>query len=323
MPASRPPEPPRLIDLRAEWLVQYAPETTLFDEDAAEVARREMPRVEGYLGATSLAVVMVGSGSHAGDPWATLGDRIARVEAEFCGRLLTGPDDVARWRDDPHGLTWGIMGVAGLDALIGSTGPSRLGALLDRGVRVLQIASGAEEDRGLTDLDLMFLDDVTEWVGMPRPILDLAGMGPRRASGTLSRFKGDEGLRGRVGLMRSFGPIVGEGEGGEILRRLRALGGFVALGASSRSFETAEALRAGFDAVASMPFAGRIGHEGIGVATDLFGGGASLKGLETAPALAAWVMRSFDPPIARALLRGNAEAAFSGSDPRPGAGESE
>ena len=31
------------------------------------------------------------------DPWAALGALIARVEAEFSGRLLIGPDDHARW----------------------------------------------------------------------------------------------------------------------------------------------------------------------------------------------------------------------------------
>ena len=143
MPPARVPEPPRMIDLRVDWLAQYAPDTALLGPEARDLAARDLPRIEGYLGATSLAVLALGRCNadwlRRDDPWRSLDDLIARAEAEFAGRLLYGPDDLARWRDDPHGLTWGVLAVAGFDALVRSPADlDRLPALFARGVRVFQ-----------------------------------------------------------------------------------------------------------------------------------------------------------------------------------------
>src|SRR4051794_12085889 len=115
---------PRLIDLHTDWLLQYATETTLFDATAYPGAADRLGQAEGYLGATSAAVVSCfrkqEDWATQPDPWRALADLIARIEAEFAGRILMGPDDFARWRAEPDGLTWAVIGIEGFDFLIRS-----------------------------------------------------------------------------------------------------------------------------------------------------------------------------------------------------------
>ena len=125
-------------------------------------------------------------------PLVGLASLLTRIEAEFAGRLLIGPEDLARWRDDPDGLTWGLIGVEGFDSLVRTPDDlNRLSALFNRGVRLFQPvygpanglggSSAAGDDRGLTDLGGEFvealLDLNPESLG-PRPILDLAPTEP-------------------------------------------------------------------------------------------------------------------------------------------------
>src|SRR5215210_5651507 len=140
------PSPPRLIDLHADWLLQYAPETTLFDPGLYAGVSGRLGQAEGYLSATWAAVLAcyrdAEDWARQADPWAALGGLITRIEAEFAGRLLIGPEDHGCWRDDARGLCWGVLGVEGFDALVRTPGDlDRLPRLFERGVRLFQPVS--------------------------------------------------------------------------------------------------------------------------------------------------------------------------------------
>src|SRR4051794_35804250 len=139
----------RLIDLHCDWLLQYAPEATVFDLALYPKVADRLSQSEGYLDGTSAAVIScyrnADDWSRQPDPWSALGDLLARVEAEFSGRLLFGPADLARWRDDPDGLCWGVIGIEGFDFLVRDTPDlDRLSRLWERGARLFQPVGGAE-----------------------------------------------------------------------------------------------------------------------------------------------------------------------------------
>ncbi len=103
--------PLRLIDLHTDWLLQYAPETTIYDPALYDGVTRRLGQIEGYLQGTSAAVMScyrrAEDWTRYADPWAALGLLITRIEAEFPGRLLLGPDDSTRWRAEPEALLLG------------------------------------------------------------------------------------------------------------------------------------------------------------------------------------------------------------------------
>ncbi|AMV36371.1 Zn-dependent dipeptidase, microsomal dipeptidase [Planctomyces sp. SH-PL62] len=308
----------RLIDLRCDWALQYAAESSQYDPSAyAEIPGR-VPRLDGYLMGTSLAVLVCrrkpSDWAGQADPWRALGEMIARHEAEFSGRLLGRPDDAARWRAEPEGfLCWGSLAVDGLGHLVRTTADlDRLPSLLERGVRVFRpidaasgLLGGSREpgdDRGLTELGRAFLERLLDLAPAegPRPALDLSGANARAIGEILDWFEADAGRSDRLPLMHSHGPV--EPLGPDLPRRLRALG--VTLGVSPGP--TVEAFRAAIEDLAALPFRGRAGYEGIGVATDYLG-------LETVPAeladvekLEAWVAQTFPPETAPLLLAENA-----------------
>ncbi len=182
--------PLRLIDLHTDWLLQYAPETTIYDPALYDGITRRLGQIEGYLQGTSAAVLSCSRRAedwarHA-DPWAALGQLITRIEAEFPGRLLIGPDDSTRWRAEPEALCWGVIGVEGFDPLVRTPADlDRLAWLFERGVRLFQPVSTASnllggssmagDDRGLTDLGRSFLQALADLgAGPVHPMLDLA-----------------------------------------------------------------------------------------------------------------------------------------------------
>ncbi len=305
--APHPVEPPRLIDLRIDWLAQYAPETNLFGPETYARGSKDLSRIDGYLGTTSAAFLMLGRDpadwARRADPWLALDELIARCEAEFAGRLLIGPDDFTRWRDDPHGMTWGVLGIGGLDSLVRTEADlSCLPALFERGVRSFQATSTALN--ALPDLGLAFLealDGLNRANCGPRPILDMAGMSARSRNEMFAWFETDPSRSNRIQLMQSHGPIVVED-----IVRLRAVGGFVGLGASSRSFDNLDELRFAISTVASIPLSGKSGYAGIGLATDSFGGGDAFDRAKTASDLIAWAIQIFGSAVANALIYENA-----------------
>ncbi len=182
----------RLVDLHCNWARQYACETSQYDAALYADIPPRVDQVDGYLTATAAAILACGrraaDWAKQVDPWQTLGEMITRYEAEFSGRLLHGPEDVARWNaEPPDGICWGVLGIQGLDFLVRQSGDlDRLPGLFTRGVRVFQMvetgssmlggAAVPGDDRGLTALGRSLLDRLAELESAGKP----AGSSPRR-----------------------------------------------------------------------------------------------------------------------------------------------
>jgi membrane dipeptidase len=327
----------RLIDLHVDWLLQYAPETVDFDPALYPDVGERLGQVGGYLQATRAAILScyrrADDWARQADPWAALGRLITRIEAEFPGRLLIGPDDFDRWQDDREGLAWGMMGVEGFDSLVRSVDDlERLPRLFERGVRLFQpvyastsLLGGSStpgDDRGLTDLGRSFLGvlyDLAAREDGPRPIFDLAHLNPRSASDALGWFEADPERTRRVIPVYSHGAPAHPGFdapralSADNLARLRALGGFLGLGVSPPFFQSPEQLRTALEAVAAVPFEGRAGFEGSAIGTDFLGVDRTLPGLGNAEEVVTWVQANFDRPVAKDLLRDNASTLLARS----------
>lgn len=315
---------PRLIDLHIAWHWQYIGETTQFDPSHYPPMAGRLDQVAGYLGATAAAVVSCSRTStdwaSQADPWATLDQTLTRIDAEFPGRLLIGPDDHARWQRDPDGLTWALVGIAGFDQLVRVPGDlDRLGHYFERGVRLFQPVQGPGgtlggsaapgEHQGLSELGRDFLRvlvDVAPGGAGPRPLLDLAALNPVAIREVLSWYEADSERANRLPPVFSHGAI-GRGHPGaldlDLLTRLRALGGIVGLSVGPPDHESTEALRAAFERAAEVPFRGRAGYEGLGIGTNFLGMERAAPGLGDAEAVVAWLVSTFDAPTADRLIQ--------------------
>jgi len=324
------PRPPRLIDLHCDWLLQYAGETTVFDPALYPNVDARLGQSEGYLQDTSAAVFAcyrrAEDWARQSDPWWALGELIARVEAEFPGRLLIGPDDFARWRDEPDALCWGVVGVEGFDALVrGPADLERLPALFSRGVRVFQpvyspdnVLGGSStpgDGRGLTDLGRDFLAALADLAadgGGPRPVVDLAHLNPTAASDVLDWFEADSARLGRVAPAYTHGALRYEGFDHpravtpENLARLRALGGLV--GFTPAFYATPDDFKAAIESAAALPFLGEPGYRGIAIGTDFLGVDHNPPGLGNVESVVSWAASAFPSDVAEALIAGNARA---------------
>lgn len=330
-----PPDSPRLIDLHVDWLLQYAPEGSIYDPTLYGWAAARRPQVKGYRTATRAAIISCYRDAEdwAGqaDPWSALDRLIWRIESDFAGRLLKGAGDLARWEADPEGPCWGVIGVEGFDALVRADADlGRLPDLFARGVRLFQpvytrtsILGGSSapgDDRGLTDLGRAFLGAVADLAadGVARPMFDLAHMNPRTCAEALDWFEG-AGEPQRLLPIYSHGAIRHEGcpkpraITPENLRRLRALGGVIGLGVSEPFYHSTAELRSGIEAAAATPFRGQPGYEGIAIGTDFLGIGEVTPGLGNASEVASWIGSTFDPGVASALLQGNAARLLAGA----------
>ncbi|WP_435019295.1 membrane dipeptidase [Tundrisphaera sp. TA3] len=326
-----------LIDLHVDWTLQYAGESTTFDADLYPGVASRVGQAVGYLQTTRAAIVScyrrADDWARQPDPWAALASLIARIEAEFSGRLLIGPEDWARWDDDRDGLTWGMIGVEGFDALVRSPDDlAHLPRLFDRGVRLFQptynetglLAGSAApgDDRGLLPLGVRFLEALLEVAPSgsgPRPIVDLAHLNPTSMADVLGWFESDAARSDRLILAYSHGALAREGYEApraltrDNLVRLRALGGTIGLGVSPPFYSDPDQIRADVEAIAAVPFAGRTGAEGIAIGTDFLGVDRTLPGLGTAPEVVEWAGSRFDPATATALLQGSARALLARS----------
>jgi membrane dipeptidase len=320
----------RLIDLHADWLLQYAQETVGFEPSLYPRIDACQSQLAGYLQSTRASILSCFRGADdwakQADPWAALGQLITRIEAEFPGRLLIGPDDFERWQDDRDGLAWGMIGIEGFDWLIRSSADlDHLPRLFARGVRLFQPvytassllggSSSAGDDRGLTELGREFLETLLLLGGNddgPRAIFDLAHLNQSATSEVLSWFEADPVRPRRLIPVYSHGTPSHEGFDAprslslENLARLRALGGFVGLGVSPPFFQSPAQLKAMVEQVALIPFQGRPGFEGIAIGTDFMGVDETLPGLGNAAEVVAWVQSNFERPIAKDLLHDNA-----------------
>jgi membrane dipeptidase len=320
----------RLIDLHTDWLLQYAPETTVFDPTLYARVSERLGQAEGYLQGTWAAVLScyrtADDWVSQADPWSALGALITRIEAEFSGRLLIGPADVARWLDDAEGLCWGLIGIEGFDALMrGPEDLERLPRLFERGVRLFQpvygptsVLAGSSahgDDRGLTDLGRAFLETLADLRSDdgdgPRPLLDLAHLNPKAAAEVLSWLEADPGRPLRVLPVYSHGALSHPENSSprtltlDNLARLRALGGVVGFSVGPPFYSSREQLKASIETAAAIPFQGRSGFEGLAIGTDFLGVARTLPGLGNIADVAAWLTSSFSPAEAAALIQGN------------------
>ncbi len=320
----------RLIDLHVDWLLQYAPETVVFDNSLYPRVTERLGQLDGYLQSTGAAILSCYRDSEdwarQPDTWSALGELLTRIEAEFPGRLLITADDFNRWRDDREGLTWGLIGIEGFDSLIRSTDDlTRLPHLFRRGVRLFQPvyastsllggSSAPGDSRGLTELGRGFLEALlalSPEENGPRPLFDLANLNPSAASDALSWFEAEPSRARRVIPIYSHGAPAHPGFESpraisiKNLSRLRSLGGFIGVSVSPPFFQAPEDVRATIEFIATIPFEGRPGFEGIAIGTDFLGVNATLPGLRNAAAVVAWAIASFDRPIAKAIVANNA-----------------
>jgi membrane dipeptidase len=323
----------RLIDLHCNWALQYAGETCHYDAAAYADVRMRLDQVEGYLTGTGIAVLAcgrrAGDWTRQPDAWKTLGEMIARYEAEFSGRLLIGPDDVTRWNaEPPDGIGWGILGVEGFDALVRQPADlDRLPGLFRRGVRVFQLveteasalggAAVRGDDRGLSELGRAFLDRLeglsrSSGPSGPCPVVDLADLNFRTTDEILAWFESDPTRLDRLLLVRSHGTIetprraVVTGLSAENLPLFRALGGVVGLSPGLPFFDSPEGFRAGIEAIAAVPFRGLAGYTGIGMGTDFLNLEQTLPHIENVSRLTDWLAANFTTDVAASLIRGNA-----------------
>lgn len=339
----QPPAPPRLIDLHTDWILQYAQETTVFDPALYPGVTARLGQAEGYLQGTWIAILScyrkTEDWANQADPWAALGELLTRIEAEFSGRLLIGPDDLARCLDDPEGLCWALIGVEGFDALVREPGDlARLAPLFERGVRLFQpvytatsVLAGSSapgDDRGLTDLGRAFLETLvtlgTEPSG-PRPLFDLAHLNPRAAAEALAWFEADPRRATRLIPVYSHGALRHDGYDSpraltlENLTRLRALGGVVGFSVGPPFYDRADQLKTDIETAASIPFLGRSGFDGIAIGTDFLGVDQTLAGMGNVTEVVAWLTATFDTATATALIQGNARALVNRVVGAPGA----
>lgn len=84
------------------------------------------------------------------------------------------------------------------------------------------------------------------------------------------------------------------------------LGGVVGLTPGLAWYQTNEDLRAAIEEIASTPFEGRAGYEGIAIGTDFFGCEHVLSDLADVTRIARWFQQVFAPDAARLLLTDNA-----------------
>ena len=323
----------RLIDVHCNWLGQYASEITMFGPVANALSPERLKQLDGYMTATSTALLCCAH-SPAGwelqpDPWRALGDLIARYEAEFCGRLLIGPADLSRWRSEPpDALTWGILGVSGLDYLVREHADLKhLPGIFKRGLRIFQLIETANnrlagsadpgDDRGLTELGRACVAEIAGLALAERgegiPIIDLAHLNPRSMAEVIELVDGAV-PNGRLRLMYSHGAVAHPGFDGPRaidlanLARLRALGGLVALTPGMPFYQSGEEFQAAVEQVATIPFEGRVGYEGIAIACDFLELDGTLPDLGDASAILGWLSRNFEQEAAALLIEGNARA---------------
>jgi membrane dipeptidase len=321
----------RLIDLHCNWFSQYATETTLFDPSLFPEIPDRLPQLDGYLTGTAAAILScarpgVDRARQPEDPWRSLNDLLVRYEAEFAGRLLIGPADVARWRAEPaDGLCWGMLGVAGFDWLVREAADlDRLPVLFERGVRVFQLTEGATsrlagsaepgDDRGLEALGRSFLAALADLGGAepaPRPIIDLAHLNSRAMAEVLDWIETHASGPSWVLPVYSHGGMAHLGFdhpraiSHENLVRLRSLGGVLGLTPSPPHYRSPEELQGAIAAIAAVPFEGRPGHEGIAIGTDFLEGDEQLPGMKNVAGLCGWLAKTFDREMATALVFAN------------------
>jgi microsomal dipeptidase-like Zn-dependent dipeptidase len=107
----------------------------------------------------------------------------------------------------------------------------------------------------------------------------------------------------------------------ENVARLRAKGGLIGLTPGPPFYESADDFKSAIDHVATIPFEGRVGYEGIAIGSDFLESDDTLAELGDTSAIVKWVSMAFDQTAAELLLEDNARqflANASGGEHRGG-----
>jgi membrane dipeptidase len=255
------PALPRLVDLGIAWLDQYRRDLGLDGPDPP------IGRLDGYLGATRLAWLRVAEAEH-----------LTRLEAEFCGRLLLGPDDWRRFETEPEdgSLTWGVPVAQG----------APLGALLDRGVRVWRVGDVSE----LEAIEALRVERRVPCVGVDLGALDAAAL-----AASLDWLE--------AGSRRVEPLFVGSTAEVSLssLERLRSLG--ATFGLELAAYASVDALAEAIEALAALPSPGAHPFAGLGLATAYLNPRSVAPELVPAERLVGWVMTRFGPEAGEWLVR--------------------
>ena len=293
--------PGRLADLSIDWLRQYAGESTLPEApDGADAIRPRLGQLDGYLTTTAVALAWFGpSIGGSGDPRAEAGALMARIEAEFAGRLLVDRDDLGRFdREPPGALSWAVAGLHHAETLLTLDGGlAAIQRLIGRGVRALAFDHPETPiDRRIEAIDA--IADRLRDEGGPTLMLELSGLIPEAAVAILDRIESDPGT-GLVPITRKEPPTP------ELADRVRRVGGLVGLpivgGAAGGLGRLDASIRALLDGSSS-------GVDGLAIASGFLESDLSDDLPGTAEAILEWLDDRFDPDSARRLAFGNVRA---------------
>jgi membrane dipeptidase len=203
-----------------------------------------------------------------------------------------------------------VLGVEGWEGWLNSSGDlERLAVLFERGVRVFGLPRLAE------DQEIAVLETLAGLAqGRPIAAVDLSRLDEPALDRVLTWFEADADRPRRLVPIVARGAVAREGFAGPgvisipKLSRLRALGGILGLGVTSPWVDDARQLLTAVELAATLPFQGRVGPQGLALATGFLEAEATLPGLGSAPEVVAWVKMALGEPLASALLFDNARA---------------
>ena len=324
-------------NLYCDWLRQYATETTLHRASLYPEVAGRVGRLDGYLLGTSLTVLAwrkPDDWSARPDAWGSLGLLLARYESEFTGAWSAIPGTwSAGGRRPPMGSAGACSASPGSTSWSGT--PTTWTACRPSSARGRHLPAdrlqrggprrivGPGDERGLTDLGRAFLDRLSDLTPAgksgPRPILDLAGMNAATVADTIRWLDQDRPGSRSWQLAISHGTThyhdLQDGSSPDLhnLGAVRSRGGVIGLTPGLPGCESAEELKALVDRVASIPFEGRSGLEGIGIGSNLLGLDRPAPGFGSARDIARALERLFGRETAANLIAGNARQALLGS----------
>jgi hypothetical protein len=281
------------MDLGIAWLEQYAAEFELFAPSVSAAAKDQLGRLDGYLSSTDLAFAFLTADATKapGEVEPFVREQLARLQAEFPGRLVRAAADLATMAREPRGhLTWAVLG-------LDSAGPwldgdeQRLETLalwIDRGVRLIGLVGATEITKALDRLESLAS-------GNRRIAADLGHLNPTDREEALGWFEQDRRSLGLVATRVAWPAEIDPGQAA----RIGKLGGLLGL----RPTADLEGLGAAIEALNDLGF-GPGDAGAIGFASDFPRAGAT----GTTGELANWARGRFGPSDAAWLMGGSARA---------------
>jgi hypothetical protein len=281
------------MDLGIAWLEQYAAELELFAPPVSSAAMDQLGRLDGYLSSTDLAFIFLTAdpSKAPGEVEPFVREQLARLQAEFPGRLVRAAADLATMAREPRGhLTWAILGLEHAGAWLDGI-EQRLETLalwIDRGVRLIGLDGATAITQALDRLESLAS-------GNRRIAADLGHLTPTERDQALGWF--EEGGRS-IGVVATRIAWPDEIDPGQAAR-IGKLGGLLGL----RPTADLDSLSAAIEALRDLGF-GPGDAGAIGFASDFPRAGAA----GTTGELATWARGRFGPSDAAWLMGGSARA---------------